>query len=132
MDYQEILFLIGRAIFGGYFVMMSMNHFMKSDMLSGYASSKGVPSSRVAVFLTGLLLLAGGLGVLLGAYIQWAVFSLAVFLLGVSFKMHAFWTEYPDPNMKMTDMVNFMKNMALLGASLMLLAIPEPWAYALF
>jgi len=41
--------------------------------------------------------------------------------------MHNFW-KIEDQNMKMTEMVSFMKNMALLGADLMFLAISEPWA----
>jgi hypothetical protein len=40
--------------------------------------------------------------------------------------MHNFWKD-EDPQMKMADRINFMKNMALLGALLMLLAIPLPW-----
>lgn len=126
---MDILFLIGRILFGGYFVMNGMNHFTKYQMMKGYAGSKGV--SGPLVILTGLLLLAGGLGILLGVYILWAVAALIVFLVPVSFKMHNFWTD-TDPNMKMANMVNFMKNMALVGASLMTLAIPQPWVWSLF
>jgi hypothetical protein len=32
---------------------------------------------------------------------------------------------------KMGDMVNFTKNVALLGSSLMFLAIPQPWPFSL-
>jgi len=32
---------------------------------------------------------------------------------------------------KMGDRINFMKNMALIGALLMFLAIPMPWAYSI-
>ena len=31
---------------------------------------------------------------------------------------------------KMGDMVNFTKNMALIGCALMFLAIPQPWPYS--
>ncbi len=130
-DYTEILFLVGRVLFGGYFVMMGLNHYMKTGMLGGYAQSKGVPMPAFAVMGSGLLLLAGGLGVLLGAYVPWAVAALALFLVPVSFKMHAFWA-IPDPMARMGDQVNFMKNMALLGAALMLLMIPGPWPFSLF
>lgn len=128
-DYTEVLFLVGRVLFGGFFLMTGLRHYMNTDMLAGYAQSKGVPSPRVAVLSSGLLILAGGLGVLLGAYVPWAVAALVLFLVLVSFKMHAYWTE-AEP-MKSQDMQNFMKNMALLGGALMLLMIPEPWAYSL-
>ncbi len=111
--------------------MNGINHLVKSDMLTVYAQSKGVPAAKVTVLLTGLLILFGGLGVILGVWIEWAVLALVIFLVGVSFKMHNYWADQ-DPNMKMANMVNFTKNMALAGASLMLLAVPTPWPYSLF
>ena len=128
--YTPFLFLVGRILFGGFFLMNAMNHFTKVDMLEGYAKSKGIKSSKLAVVGSGLLLLIGGLGILLGAYIEYAVLALVLFLVPVSFKMHNFWAVR-DPQAKMMDMVQFMKNMALLGAALMLLSMSQPWPYAL-
>ncbi len=125
------LFLISRVLFGGYFLMNAFNHLTKSGMMAGYAASKGVPSPKLAVLGSGVLLLIGGAGILLGVYIPLAVLALVVFLIPVSFKMHAYWND-TDPNTKMGNRVNFMKNMALLGASLAFLFIPEPWIYSLF
>ncbi|MBI1960778.1 MAG: DoxX family protein [Candidatus Liptonbacteria bacterium] len=124
-----LLGIIGRILFGGYFLMSGIRHFMNADMLSGYAASKGVPAPRAAVYGSGALLVIGGLGVLSGMYVAWAVAALALFFVPVSFMMHAFWSV--EPSQRMGESVNFLKNMALLGAALMLLAIPEPWAYAL-
>ncbi|MBI4094964.1 MAG: DoxX family membrane protein [Candidatus Liptonbacteria bacterium] len=126
---MELLFLIGRILYGGFFVMNGIRHIMNNDMLAGYASSKGIANAKFMVHFSGLFILLGGLGIALGVYIQYAVLLLAVFLLAVSFKMHAYWAV-SDPMAKMGDQVNFMKNMALLGAALMMLMIPEPWAYA--
>src|SRR3989338_3143942 len=124
---MTILFLVGRILFGGYFIMNGLNHFMKMGMMKGYASSKGVPMAGLAVTITGLMILLGGLGILMGVYIQLSVLLLAIFLVFVTFKMHNFWAV-TEPNMK--KMVNFYKNMALLGAVLMMLFIPSPWAYS--
>ena len=128
---MDILFFIGRILFGGFFIMMGINHFMKSGMMTQYAASKGVPSAKFAVMLTGLLLVLGGLGMLLGIYTQWAVLALIVFLIPTSLKMHNFWA-IQDPQQKMTEMVNFLKNMAFMGAALMILSIPTPWAFNVF
>ena len=127
---MTILFLIGRVLFGGYFIMNGLNHFMKMGMMKGYASSKGVPMSGLAVAITGLMILLGGLGILMGVYIQLSVLLLAIFLVFVTFKMHNFWAV-TEPNMKMMETVNFYKNMALLGAVLMMLFIPSPWVYSI-
>jgi putative oxidoreductase len=128
MDY---FFLLGRILLGGYFLMNAYNHFKNIEMLSGYAGSKGVPSPRLAVQVTGVLLLLGGAGILLGVWIKWAVLFIVLFLASVTFKMHQYWT-ITDPMQRMGERVNFYKNLGLLGAVLMLLAIPEPWVMALF
>ena len=122
---MEILFLVGRILFGGYFLINGLNHFLKNKMLAEYAASKGVPAARFAVYFSGLFILLPGLGILLGVYIQFAVLLLVIFLLVISFKIHNFWA-ISDPMAKMSDMVNFTKNMALLGAALTMLSIPAP------
>lgn len=106
--------------------MNGINHLVGRKALSGYAQSKGVPSPGIAVVGSGLLILFGGLGMLLGIYTQWAVAFLALFLVPVSFKMHDFWNA-KEPMQTMMEMVQFTKNMALLGAAIMTLMIPAPW-----
>ena len=119
-------FILGRIIFGGYFIFSGLHHFVDFEMMSEYAKAKGVPLPSGAVALTGVMLLLGGLSILLGAYPIVGVILLAAFLIPVSFMMHDFW-KVQDPQMKMGEIINFMKNMALLGALLMFLAIPRPW-----
>ena len=102
--------------------MNGLNHFIKSAGLTGYAQSKGVPAPKLAVFVTGLMLLAGGLGVIFLYYIQIALWFIIIFLLVVSLKMHNFWAV-TDPQTKMMEMTNFTKNFALMGAALILLTL---------
>ena len=125
------LFVLGRILLGGYFIKNALNHFKNVGALSGYAQSKGVPMAKWSVLLTGLMLFLGGLGILLGVYIQYAVLLLAIFLIVTTFMMHKYWTV-SEPMTKMGEEINFYKNLALLGAVLTLLAIPEPWVAALF
>lgn len=125
---MDTLFLIGRLIFGGYFLMNAWNHFKNLEGLTGYAQSKGVPNPRAAVFAGGVLLLLGGLGVVFGIAPEASLALLIIFLVPVSFKMHAFWKE-SDPNARMMERVQFMKNMALVGALLMLYAVSVPWVF---
>jgi len=127
---MAIAFLIGRIIVGLFYLMVSINHFTNSDQMAGYATSKGVPTAKLAVQGTGVLLLLAGLSILTGYQPLIAVILLVIFYLPVTFMMHNFWT-IEDPQAKMADMVNFNKNMALLGSALMLLAIPTPWPFGL-
>jgi putative oxidoreductase len=73
-----------------------------------------------------VILLLGGLSMLLGVYPVVGIILLVVFLLGVSFQMHSYW-KVDDAQMKQIDMINFTKNMALVGALLMFLLPPHPW-----
>jgi putative oxidoreductase len=87
----------------------------------GYAQMKGVPMAKGAVAFSGLLLLIGGASILFHFYPTYGMIALILFLVPVTFMMHAFW-KIEDPMAKMHEMVNFMKNIALLGAVLLLLA----------
>ena len=127
---MEYLFVLGRVLLGGYFVMSGYSHFKNVKMLAGYAQSKGVPMPSAAVLLTGFMRIVGGLGIFFGVYIELSVLLLAVFLIVTSFSMHQYW-KVTDQMAKMSESVNFKKNMALLGAIIMLLAIPLPWALSL-
>jgi len=127
---MAIAFLIGRIVFGLYWLMSAFNHFKNLNYMSEYAKAKGMPSPKLAVAGTGVILLLGGLSMLLGVYPAVGIVLLIVFLLGVSFQMHAYW-KVNDAQMKQLEMINFMKNMALVGALLMLLFLPRPWPLSL-
>jgi uncharacterized membrane protein YphA (DoxX/SURF4 family) len=90
---------------------------------------KEVPGPSVALALTGLMLILGGLSILLRAIPVVGIVLLIVFLIPVSFMMLNFW-KVQDLQMKMGEKANFLKNMALLGAILMFLMIPRPWPFS--
>lgn len=127
---MEIVFLIGRIIVGLFWLNSAIAHFTPTKSMVPYAKMKGVPFAEIAVPGTGLLLLMGALSILTGIYPVIAVLALAVFLLPVTLVMHNFWAT-EDQAMKTNDMVMFTKNMALLGYTLVLLAIPQPWPFSL-
>ena len=118
---ETSLLYLGRIFFGGYFVFSGFNHFKMLNMMSEYAKSKGAPLPKVSVAITGLLLLVGGGSILFNVLPSIGLIALVLFLVPVTFIMHAFW-KIQDPMAKMGEMVNFTKNFALLGAVLILLA----------
>ena len=102
---------------------------MRRDTMSGYAKMKGVPSADLAVPGTGLLLVLGGLSLITGYRPKLGAALITTFLAGVSPKMHAFWSE-SNPQQRQAEMVNFLKNMALIGGAMLAAAEPEPWPYS--
>jgi putative oxidoreductase len=118
--------VLGRAIFGGFFLYRGIDHFRNSETLAKYAASKGIPAPRAAVIGSGALIALGGLSLLLGAKPRVGAGMITAFLLGVSPAMHDFWRQN-DPQAKANEQTNFMKNMALIGGASLAAAVPEPW-----
>ncbi len=123
---MKIPFLLGRLIFGGFFLYNGIHHLRERRQLSQYAQSKNVPKPDLAVSGSGIALIVGGASVLLGIKPKLGTLAIIGFLAGVSPTMHNFW-KVEDPAQRMNEMINFSKNMALLGAALALLAVEEPW-----
>ena len=119
-------FLIGRLLFGGFFLYNGINHFKNHRQMAPYAGSKGVPNPDVSVMLAGIPLAIGGTSLLLGIKPKLGAAAIIGFLAGVSPIMHDFWHN-EDPNERQTNMINFMKNAALAGGALALMGVEEPW-----
>ena len=118
---ETTILYLGRILLGGYFIYGGFNHFKMLDMMSGYAQSKGVPMPKLLVAFSGVLLCVGGLSVLFNFLPSVGLVALVLFLIPVTLSMHPFW-KVQDPTVKMGEMVNFMKNIALLGAVCILLS----------
>lgn len=117
-----LLLLVGNILFGGFFVIGGAMHFMKLSKMTEYARSKGAPAPKLSVMATGMAIMLAGLGVALGVYQLLSLIVIAGFLVVITPIMHAFW-KIPEPNMRMLEMQMFLKNMALLGAALILYAL---------
>lgn len=127
---SDIALLIGRLLFGGLFLYNGVNHFRTRAAMVGYSQYKKVPAPAAAVVVSGIWLVVSGLSVMLGIRPQAGSLMIVVFLFVVSPMMHNYWAA-TDENARLNDFINFTKNMALAGAALMFLSIPEPWAYSL-
>lgn len=127
---MKALQLVGRILFGMIFVMNGAFHFIELSNLSGYTASKGVPLPEVAVIITGILLLIGGLAVITGYMPRIGLWSLVLFLVPVALIMHNFWAVGAEQ--QQLEMVQFLKNMSMAGAALMLLQTDlDNWPYSL-
>jgi putative oxidoreductase len=118
---ETTILYAGRILLGGFFINGAFNHFKNLEMMSAYAKSKGTPLPKLSVAFTGLLLLIGGISVLFNIFPVIGFISLILFLVPVSLIMHAPW-KVEDPQVRMNETINFMKNFALTGAVMILLA----------
>ncbi|PSQ19588.1 quinol oxidase [Halobacteriales archaeon QS_8_69_26] len=129
VDAAAVALLLARVLFGGVLAFMGVNHFLNADAMVPYAEAKGIPAAGLAVPATGGLLVAGGLGIVLGVFPVLAAGAIAVFLAVTTPVMHDFWAA-PEEEQQ-AEMTNFLKNAALLGGALVFLALGgESWALA--
>ena len=110
---------------------MGLSHFMNMKDMIAYAGRRGAPAPVLAVPLTGLMLVLGAVSVSLGIYAFVGLILWVVFLLLSALIIHL-----PRPadegQERMSEMVHFMKDVALAGLALTLIpGAREAWPLAL-
>ncbi|MBI1770342.1 MAG: DoxX family protein [Bacteroidetes bacterium] len=114
---MKYIVLLGRFFYSLIFVMASLNHF--SEQAIGYAAAQGVPLASIAVPLSGVMALLGGLSIALGYKANYGAWLLVLFLVPVTAMLHNFWAV-TDPMMAQMQQVMFMKNLTMLGSALLI------------
>lgn len=116
---RDEVFLLGRILFSLVFLGSGIGHLTQTEGSAQYAAYKKVPSPKLMVQLSGVAMLLGGLAVILGIWMDLAGLLLAILLLAMAFMMHKFWEE-TDPQTKQVEMAQFMKNVSMAGAGLII------------
>ncbi len=107
--------LAGRILFSLLFVMAGVGHFSSQEI--AFAAAQGVPLASIAVPMSGLLAVLGGLSIALGYKARWGAALIVLFLVPVTIMMHNFWSV-TDPVVAQDQMAHFMKNVSLIGSAL--------------
>ena len=118
---MEVLILIGRILFSLIFIGAGIGHLADAKGSAEYTEARGVRASAAMVRLSGVLIGAGGLGVIFGVWTDLAALGLAVYCLLTAFLVHHFWTD--EPGEQQTEVAMFMKNLSMAGAGLMIFAL---------
>jgi uncharacterized membrane protein YphA (DoxX/SURF4 family) len=118
----EIALIVGRILFALLFINSGIAHFTKNSAMTGYAQYKKVPFARVSVYISGVMILLGGLYIALGFYADLGALLIAIFLIPTAFLMHAFWKE-SDATAKQNETIGFFKDLSLAGAALIIFAL---------
>jgi putative oxidoreductase len=114
---SKALVLAGRALFSAIFIASGFNHFSRETI--GYAAQSGLPMAELLVPASGMIAIAGGLGILLGYRTKLAAWLIVLFLIPVTFTMHNFWAV-EDPMMALMQRAMFMKNLSMLGGAFLI------------
>lgn len=119
---MEVVMLIGRILFAFMVVSGGLNHLTKAEAMAGYAAYKKVPSPKLANFVSGVLLLAGGISIILGVYADLGAVVIAALLVLMALKMHDFWAQ-TDAQAKQMETIAFWKNISMAGGALFIFAV---------
>ena len=118
--WSSFLLFIGRICFSLIFILAGYNKITTFQETVTSMANMGIPYTDVALFIAIVLELGGGLLVLFGLFTRFGAFMLFLFIIPVTFFFHDFWTMQGE---EMTGNVyHFMKNLAMLGATLFLMA----------
>ena len=126
---QGIVSLVGRMALAAVFLASVVS--MLPPRFSATAEvmkAQGVPNATFALFGAIGLLVIGGIAVVLGAWTRFGAIFLFVFLAAATFYFHDFWT-FADPKVRQDQTIQFMKNLAIAGGLLSLVAFGGgPWS----
>ena len=114
---MRIVYGLGRAVLGGFFLYNGVNHFKNTGALAGYAAAKQVSNPSQSVQISGAVLAASGASLLLGIKPRLGALGVLGFLAAVSPLFPDYW-NVEDPQQKQAELIQFSKNVALMGAAL--------------
>ena len=126
---KGIITVVGRICLAAIFLMSAggINILNFADVTE-YMADERVPLPGVALAGAIGFLVYGGLSLIVGFRARLGAALLLVFLLAATYFFHDFWT-FEDAQARQQQMIQFMKNLALMGAMLFILANgPGPWS----
>jgi len=125
---QGMTSLLARLALAVVFVGAVFNKITQFSSTAAYMASEGVPNPKFALFGAIGLILLGGISVILGAWTRFGAAFLLVFVAAATFYFHDFW-QFTDPGQRQLQTIQFMKNLAIGGGLLSLVAFGGgPWS----
>ncbi|MDQ3333576.1 MAG: DoxX family protein [Myxococcota bacterium] len=112
--------LIGRILIGAIFMVSGIAKLTDTAGTAGYMDAAGIPYAPQLAVIAGIAEIVGALSLIFGFLTRIGALGLIVFMIPTTLLFHAFWT-FDGPEQKM-QMVDFMKNLAIIGGLAMIFA----------
>lgn len=119
----DALLVVSRLLFGGVIAIMGLGHFLNTEQMTGYAEHKGLPAPRIGVLGSGAVLVAGGLGLIVGVFPLISALAIAGFLVIAAVTMHNYWAVGEDQ--RQSERTQFQKNLVMAAGALALGALSQ-------
>lgn len=113
--------LIGRILYALPFAILGLNHYFMVDYYTGMLSSF-IPGGVYTVFLTGFLMIAAAVFIIIKKFVKEATLTLAILLILYILTIHI--PHLFDPQFELQQILMPMfKDVSLLGGSLLILSM---------
>jgi len=112
---------LAHKLLAGMFISGGANSFSNPGRIAGKVEAAGIPEPRSAAVLNGAVMVVGGMALATDVAPKLAATALAGTLIPTTLVGHPFWKE-EDPANRANQRTQFMKNMAMLGGLLLVLA----------
>jgi putative oxidoreductase len=110
---------ISRLLISAIFILSGVNKIIGFSGTSDFLAKLGWPAPALWVTLAVIFELAGGLALLFGFKARLASCALIIFLLAATIFVHGrLYSDATEPGEKQNQMVNILKNVAILGGLL--------------
>ena len=117
---QGLLGLLARLMIVTIFLLSVANKALKFNDVAASMAAEGVPQPKILLAGAIAFLVLGGLSVLLGYKARLGALLLLVFLGAATYYFHDFWKA--EPEKQAGEMIQFMKNLALMGTMVFIIA----------
>ncbi|MFJ3046637.1 DoxX family protein [Herbaspirillum chlorophenolicum] len=118
------IYRIGRILLASLFVVSGIFKILGFSGTVGYFTSLGLPVPTVAVVVTILVEVGGGLLLMFGRGVKPVSLVIALFTVGATLSAHHFWNM--EGAAAQAQLTQFLKNLSLIGALLLVSSIdPE-------
>jgi putative oxidoreductase len=123
---SDVVNLISRVLLSAVFIVYGIFKFMDVSSITNNAGTKrfmdliagGAPTPTWLGYLIAAIEVFGGLVLLVGFKTRWVAWAFVAWLIVVTYFGHPFWTMDGQP--RGLNMVNFYKNLAIIGGYLLL------------
>jgi putative oxidoreductase len=115
---NDITTLAGRILIAVIFLISGFFKVGGYAQIVGYAAAMHLPAPGVFIALAAAVELGCGLAILAGFKTRFAAWLLFLYLIPVTYIFHNFWAVQGQE--QQVQMVNFLKNVAIMGAMLVL------------
>jgi putative oxidoreductase len=119
--WQTTMALIGRLMLAAIFTMSGIAKLTDTAGTVSHMTAVGIPYADTLAIVAGVAEILGAASLILGLFTRLGAFGLFLYMIPTTVLFHGFWNF--EGAERLPQMVNFMKNLAIMGGLATLVAV---------